>query len=192
MAEPAIDDYATPDETIDALAGLSAAEHRRLERLARNRAWGLRHRGWEDILNTAIERTLAGTRRWRRRVPLVAFLAETMRSVADELRAQESRDLSVPESDLPGAEDEQISIFERVASCASTPEEEMIAKEILARIEELFVGDEEGLGVVMARAEAYGPAETQDLLGLTPTQYDSALKRVRRKLLRGNVQDHDL
>lgn len=192
MAELAIDDYATPDEAIDALERLDAGEHRRLERLARNRSWGLRHRGWEDILNTAIERVLAGTRRWRRRVSLVAFLAETMRSVADEYRDQESRNRSVAESDLLASEGNvQVSIFERVASGEGTPEEELIAKETLARIENLFADDAEGLGIVMARAEGYDPAETQSLLDLTSTQYDSGLKRVRRRLLRSKAQEHD-
>lgn len=192
MAEPPIDDYATPDEAINALERLDADEHRRLERLARNRSRGLRHRGWEDILNTAIERICSGSRRWRRRVPLMAFLAQTMRSVVDEFRDEESRDLSVPESNLLAPEgDVQISIFERVASSEGTPEEELIAKEALARIENLFADDAEGLGIVMARAEGYAPAETQELLDLTPTQYDSGLKRIRRRLLRSKAQEHD-
>jgi DNA-directed RNA polymerase specialized sigma24 family protein len=115
-----------------------------------------------------------------------------MRSVADEFREQEARDLSVSESDLLASEgDVQVSIFERVASSEGTPEEELIAKETLARIENLFADDAEGLGIVMARAEGYAPAETQKLLDLTPTQYDSGLKRVRRRLLRSKAQEHD-
>jgi RNA polymerase sigma-70 factor (ECF subfamily) len=193
VAKPAIDEYTTPDEAVDALEGLGADDHRRLDLLARNRAWGLRQKGWPDVLNTAIERILSGTRRWPRQVPLVAFVAQTMRSVADEFRQQEGRDKVVVESDLLGGVDEPgTSIFQRVASDVATPEQELIAKETLARIEGLFAGDEEGLGIVMARAEGYSPAECHEMLDLTPTQYDTALKRVRRKLLRSNARDHDL
>jgi DNA-directed RNA polymerase specialized sigma24 family protein len=62
------------------------------------------------------------------------------------------------------------------------PEKEAGAREELKAIEAQFCDDDEGLAVVMARAEGYSPEEIQKMFNLNPTQYDSTLKRIRRRL----------
>lgn len=186
MAEQALDNHASPDEAADALVQLGTAGLLRLEEIAKNRVRGLNHVEWADLLQEAIARVLAGTRKWPRKVPLVAFMAEVMRSIASEYRNQRDRTTGVGiilEADtLPAWEPESDSVIAAAPAGNPGPDRELEAERKLAALEELFISDEDALAVVMARAEGYTPAEVQLDFGMTPTRYDSTLKRIRRKL----------
>ena len=186
MAEEALDDHASPDEAAQALKQLGIAGLLRLEELARNRAYGVHHLGWEDLLQEAVVRVLAGTRKWPREVPLIAFMAEVMRSIASEYRDQRDRTaaigIALDAETLPVWETESAGAIATAPSGNPGPDSELEAKRDLAAIEELFIGDEDALAVVMAKAEGYTPAEIQSEFEITATRYDSTLKRIRRRL----------
>src|SRR4051812_46898907 len=93
-------DLASPREVETALTRLSSADLVRIKQLAKLRAAGLTTVDWQDLLNGAISRMLAGTRRWPKSVPLVAFVAQTMRSVASEEWRRLDQDREILESDL--------------------------------------------------------------------------------------------
>lgn len=161
-------EFVSSDEAAAALAALSPADRIRLEKLARNR---LHDAGdaWRDLLQEAVRRILDRSRKWPRGVPLIAFVAEVIRSLASEYRRQESR-LTMDDatktlvSDNPG------------------PDREAEARSEMKAIENHFGDDDEALAVIMARFEGYPPEEIQTMFNLTSTQYDTTLKRIRRKM----------
>lgn len=158
-------EYVSPDEAAVAFEQLQPVDMVRLGNIARNRLRGL-NTDWEDLLQEALTRILEGTRKWPRHVSIIAFLAEVMRSLASEQWQRQSRSKAKenPSSINPG------------------PENASEAKAELNNIESFFNDDDEVLAVIMARAEGCSPEEIQNMFKLTSTQYDSTLKRIRRKL----------
>lgn len=193
MAEHAPDDHASIDEAVAALEQLGTADKVRLEKIARNRVRGLRHVDWTDVLQEAVARIIEGTRKWPRQVPLISFLAGVMRSIANEHWEQHSRTTAagiVSEVDAqPFGETVSGGIVEAVPSGNPGPDRELEAKRELEAIEELFTDDEDALAIVMARAEGYSPAEIQKDFDMNPTQYASALRKIRRRLLRYGTEE---
>ena len=97
------DEIATIEECIGALRALSASDLQQLNNSARMRAAGLELLEGDDLVNEAIARLLSGSRRWPRKVPLVAFLLQTMRSIANSHWKRLERPKEVRESALVGA-----------------------------------------------------------------------------------------
>ena len=161
-------EYATPEEAAAALEKLGQADRIRLKFLARNRLYG-QNTDWEDLLQEALTRILEGTRKWPRDVPIIAFIAGVMRSMAGEYRKQQRQMRSDAET-MP------------LASSNPGPDSEAEAKAEIKAIEGHFGDDDDALAVVMARFEGHSPEETQAMFNLTKTRYESTLKRIRRKI----------
>ncbi|MES9902814.1 MAG: hypothetical protein ABW168_09035 [Sedimenticola sp.] len=182
MTEHAVDDYATIDEAVAALEQLTAEDMIRLEKVARYRVSGLPHVEWRDLFQTSVERVIAGTRQWPRGVGFVVFLSGVMKSVTNEHwkhlgRAKKAgviMEFSPRVSEATG----------RVASDNPGQDSELAAQQELERVESLFENDEHALAIIMSKAEGYSPAEAQEMFGMTAKEYSTAMKRVRRKLLR--------
>ena len=106
------DDDASTGDVARALAALTQADLLRLKRLAQQRARLVPGLDWEDLLNDALLRALDGSRRWPRGVPLRAFLAGIMRSLADararERRQRIERSLAEAGGDSVAAPDAQV------------------------------------------------------------------------------------
>lgn len=159
-----------------ALAALSDADLLRLQALARLRARGLPGVAWADLLNEAVLRALDGARRWPPGVPLVAFLAWTMRSVGDQhwRRLRLERRLLAPETAVDETRPDGPPDPERIAAAAQA----------LARLDALFARDAVVLGILAGLAAGLSPSEIRRRNGLTETGYASARRRMRRALLR--------
>lgn len=170
-------EMATREECAEALRQLSDEDHERLEKIARLRATGLHAVAWCDLLHDAIERLLDGRRRWPRKVPLVVFLRETMRSIASDHWRRLDQSVVVSESE----------IGEAVANAideTAQPERRASAEETIGQIEDAFESDNEALRVLAAMASGWGPQEIQQEIGMDETRYASTLRRIRRRLLR--------
>src|ERR1700744_5939432 len=83
---------ASEKEVAIAFAALNAADYARLARIAQLRARGLPELDWRDLLHDATTRALEGARRWPADVPFMAFVAQTLRSVASEAWRRRVRD----------------------------------------------------------------------------------------------------
>ena len=164
-AEP---EYATPEEAAAALENLGEADRIRLAMLARSRLHG-ESGAWEDLLQEALKRILDGTRKWPRGLPIIAFVAGVMRSLAGEYRKQQRQSGASAES-LP------------LADSNPGPDSHAETKSEIEAIENHFGDDEDALAVIMARFEGYSPEEIQAMFSMTKTRYDSTLKRIRRKI----------
>ena len=167
-----------PDRDVaDALRTLADADLLRLQAIARLRARVLPGVDWADLLQEAVLRCLDGSRAWPVGVPLVAFLAMTMRSVADDHRRRHRRETRAGLSAGQAA-------AAALADPGPDPERAMQAVQALAGIERLFAGDEIALRIVAGLAEGLSPLEIRTRNGFGQTLYDTARKRMRRALMR--------
>lgn len=183
-------DHLSTDEVIAALAQLGTADLVRLERLARRYGYG--EVDWEELLNTAFERVIGGSRKWPRGLPWRAFLPGVLRSIAGEFRnkAKPRASTDILATVLQGDDELGRDILESIPSADPPPEEILAARETLAEIEHMFDDDEHGLAVVLAKADGLSPIEAQAMFGMTATEYDSAMKRVRRAFLKRGWVGH--
>lgn len=171
----------TTEQVARALRRLSDSDLLRLEALARLRARGLPGGiVWSDLLNEAIRRALDGSRPWPPGVPLLAFLAQIMRSIWSELcrRNALERRLALTEAAVLGGTD----------SDEMDPERIVAAAQALAAIHKLFAGDAEALNVITALADGRTAQEIRDIHGMSETAYDTIRKRIRRTLLRRGLE----
>jgi len=168
---------------MEVLSGLSPADHIRMERLARMYANRSRGMDWQDLLNTALERILSGSRQWPRQLPFWGFLPGVLRSVASQMREQLGRE-ATPFSVLAVAGEDPGEVADNLAVDAATPATILADQELLAEIENLFTDDELAYAVILARQEGLSPAETMVQFEMTKTEYDSAQRRVRRAFLK--------
>lgn len=159
----------------DALLGLSDADLLRLQRLARFRARLIPALDWQDLLQEAIGRALDGRRRWPRAVDFMAFMRQTIRSIANEHWRREER--KPPHSDL---DDE--SMVDRGLNTAYQPERLVLAAKLLEEIQSLFAEDPQVLAILAGIAADEPPADIKRKAGMSNTQYASAQKRIRRGL----------
>lgn len=176
---------ATKEEVAKTLSSLTDSDLLRLKRIAQLRASGLTSVDWRDLLNEAVERSLNGTRRWPCEIPFVAFMAQTIRSIANEHWRQVHERVVTAESDLaPSSLENEESNIDNLGNNPIHPEREIVARNTLREIEELFSDDSEIIAILEGLGEGLSPSEIQRNAQINPTKYASAQKRIRRKLAR--------
>ena len=178
---------ATPEESAAALRQLSDGELRRLEQLARLRVIGLHAVDWRDLLHEAVARLLDGSRQWPRDVSLVVFLRETMRSIVSDHWRRLEEPVVMAEADLGvrGVHEEtDEGALDNATDPVASPERRASAAETLARIEEVFKGDEDALKVMAGMVIGKTPREIREEAGMNETRYASTQRRIRRGLAR--------
>ena len=176
-------DIASPAEVESALANLSPADMLRLKRIAQLRSVGLAEAEWKDLLQESFSRALSGMRRWPRHVPFVAFLAQTIRSIANEHWRRARAAAVTLESDLrPAGDYADGSAIDALTVNPLDPEREVAARLTLERVERLFENDLPALAIIRALGEGLSPEEIQRQTGMTQTEYSTAQRRIRRKV----------
>jgi RNA polymerase sigma-70 factor (ECF subfamily) len=180
MSRPATE-YASPAQAAGAIWNMSDSDMLKLHSFARFRAIGLPWLDATDLLHDAIVRVVSGIRRWPSEVPFIFFMKETIRSIANEHWRQRVDGPIVTEADLsnPGSSYDATAADDSIGA-----EREVIATQILERIENLFAQDEVALAVIKDLQSGYSPNEIQRRTAMTKTQYASTQKRIRRTLAR--------
>lgn len=157
-----------------AIESLSDADWYRLRQVARILAWKVPMMDGEELLFEALERTLDDRRRWNRAaVEFVGHLIGVMRSIAsheasrrgiDTVGLTSSMDLIAPEN----------------------PESSLSAEEQIRRLRAHFGerDDGEALQVLDAMELGCDGAMIRAQLGLTQTQLETTVRRIRRAALR--------
>jgi len=180
---------ATPDEVRAALDALGEADLVRLEKFARYRIRGLGRkaegRDHDDLLGEAIRDTLdPEKRRWNKDVSFVRHLVGAMRSISSHWREQFDENEPLLESELLQTTDEGevLSPLDVVGSGAPGAERILAAKEELERIEKA-VADDTVVSDILGglRAEMLA-GEIREVLGLSVIEYETAMKRFRRRV----------
>lgn len=171
-----------PAQTALALELVSRMDLLRLKAIARVYARGLAPEvTWEDLLQEALTRVIAGSRRRPRNVPMVAFLAGILRSLRGEHWRRATRDSAGHDPlRIDHARGDSLALADR----RSDPERALIARQELLAIRELFAGDAAASSIIEGLGAGLSAEEIRRATGLGPTDYDSARKRIRRALLR--------
>jgi len=173
---------ASHDEVVTAFEGLSHSDLARLRQLARLRSFKMPGQDWEDLLSEAVSRVLAGSRRWPKSVPFIAFMAQTMRSVADEQWERLKREGWVLEGDLESSDGEMSISLAELAVDEVDPLRLALARSALAGIARLFAQDADALKVLQGMAEGLSPEEIMQSAQMGKTAYATTQRRIRRTL----------
>lgn len=175
-------------ETLERLEALRPADLQRLKSFARFLSATLDNESDHDLLYEAIDRVLSERRTWSSNREATTLLKGIMKSIADEWRKKRKREM--PESQLASAEEtEDVGLVAGHRDPSADTEMLVRFGEILRFIEEVFREDEAVTAILMGRCEGLSLAETQDMFNLSPTQYDSALKKLRRAVLAGRFDE---
>ena len=164
-------------------AGTVASDLQQLNDSACMRATGLEPLEGGDFVNEAIARLLSGSRRWPRKVPLVVFLLQTMRSIANSHWKRLERPKEVRESALLAVAEAGDGIVDWAPDVSMEPEARTLAAETLARIEDLFSGDEDAMTVISGAGNGKSPAEIQTEACMDATRYATIRRRIRRRVI---------
>jgi DNA-directed RNA polymerase specialized sigma24 family protein len=174
---------ASEDEVEEAIRGLSKADLYRLKAAARfrSRNIGARrgHCGPDDLLQEAIVRTLDGTRHWiPARVSFFQYLLGAIKSIANHWPGQREGargDPSKVEATCVAAH------HLHPAARLHGLERQILARDELATIRNAFNGDDMVQQIIDGLSEEMTGPEIQEVLGITQTQLETAMKRLRRK-----------
>lgn len=165
------------------LEKVSKTDLLRLKVIARLHARGLPAGiGWTDLLHEAIVRVLDGSRKPPSGLSMVAFLAGVMRSLKDEHWRRLRRDSRYfPPSAARSAEAAE------PRDPAPDPERCLAAAQELAALDRLFADDPAALQVMAGLGQGLSAEEIRKVYAMSPTDYDSTRKRMRRALLRDGL-----
>ena len=138
----------------------------------------------EDLLNQAFCDVLSGNRRWsKEKVEFKHFLFGVVRSIThNAIRKDQGRSNVVPlgQTDCPASTTPE--------SLLIASEREERARQTLARIDQLFADDTEVALVIWCLKLGMKGSEIQSDLGISKTEYETIVKRMRRKLVRMRAQ----
>ena len=169
-------DHASLEEVALAVAALTDADLVRLGLSARLRARGLVQVEWRDLLHDAIQRALDGTRRWPPSLPFAFFLREVIRSLASEAWRVQAAERS---RHVEGSAELHLA---NLPNQGGNPEQAAVARDLASSLKRLFDGDRAALGILAGLTEGLSPAEIQARLEIGQTDYDSARRRIRRRI----------
>jgi len=177
--EPRNAKHLAPEEVLEKLDSFSADDKIRLRLIERRRCAGTDFQSGQ-LYSEAVCRALIGKRKCPIDVSLIAFIAQTMRSIASHRRAKLKRERSLTKASRGGDATEIV-----VATNQHNPEAALIEQEdtdIVTAIYECLDGDDEAQLVIMALAEGKKGKELRDEIGIDQATYDYAMRRIKKAL----------
>jgi len=171
------DEYLTNPEIKSLIQNLSETEILRLSQISQlyiSRTHCLMDA--DELLNEAIMVIASGKRKFPRRVPLLAFFAKTMQSLASNEKRKINRKVSPLNNDsandpILNEPDKSIHI-----------ENEFIANQELTKIFNIFESDDDVTMLVMAKCDGLSRNEFCESEKWNETKYNSAQRKLRRAL----------
>jgi DNA-directed RNA polymerase specialized sigma24 family protein len=168
------------------LAELSDADSVRLRKYA---GWRFRHipfdkrqrRNAEDLLESAVDATLDGTRRWNKKNSFVEHLKGVMSSRASTWTRRVDADPATLASDLLAKGVPDRDLLAEQPSRQPSPENEIAAKDLLAHVESLLANDDEASLVFAGLREGRSLPEIAKILELDIRAAETIATRIRRK-----------
>lgn len=171
-------DYLSREELDAAIKGLSNVDVLRLKKIAMQYT-GNHDMEAEELLGEAVLRTLSGGRKTcPRDLPIVNFLAGVISSITEYERKKKRNAGGVV----------NIDDCERNDS-GSTPEDDVLEKQLFKQLESFFDEDEEILLLLLFLNDGFSPPEIQHDVGWSETQYNTIRRRMRRKWNSHNIQE---
>ncbi len=170
-------EHLTPDEVLEAVDSLSAADKLRLRIIEQRRRAGTDFDEGE-LYWEAIYRAIAGQRKCPRCESIVAFLAQSMRSIASHRHEVLSKQVPLATTDGSGKVVEL-----QIASNQMDPEATMIeqdAVDIVDHIYDCLDGDEQAQFAILTISDGKEGRERNDAIGVDQAGFDYIMKRIRK------------
>lgn len=165
------------EEVLRKLDSLPAAERRKL-RLIEERWRDGTDFGPGTLYQEALCQVILGERRCPVEVSFIAFLAQSMRSIASHRRKALSRQVPLSRTDSSG-----VVVELQIAADQLDPEQTLLEKEaadVVDEVYKLLEGDDEAQLTIMAIVDGKKGRSLRDELGITQAGYDYIMKRIRR------------
>ena len=172
-------EHLASEEVLDALDSLSIDEKVRLRLIERRHLAGTDFAEGE-LYCEAVCRAVVGTRLCPRGTVFVAFLAQTMRSIASHRRKRLRREDSLTKSDGSGSVREREVLSDDLDPEELLIEQETDAVDTIAAIHACFEDDEEAQMVLLGWADGKKGKDLRELVGVDQPALDYIIKRVRR------------
>jgi len=190
---------ASAREIAIAIESLTPEELLRMRAFAlwRVRGLGRRSNGRDhnDLLQEAVARTVSGERRWNEdSVSFVTHLLGTMRSISNHWATRGAADEPLSFSELPevASNGHAGNPVDCVPSDAAGPETLVAVKQEIEALEKLFADDAAAARVIECVRRGLSGPGVQEATGYSRTQYETVMKRIRRRVrrtaLRGETQ----
>lgn len=163
---------------MERLDSLTDQEKRKL-RLIEHRRLGGTDFAPGMLYQEAVVQAIVGERHCPRNVPLVAFLAMTMRSLASHRRDALKKQVSPDELEESGNP--------LTATNQHNPEEALIdneASEFIAQCKEMMKDDEDAQIAILFIAEGKKGKDLREALGVEQTKLDYIMRRIRKAAAR--------
>jgi DNA-directed RNA polymerase specialized sigma24 family protein len=181
------DKAASSQEIVAAIERLQNTELIKLERYARYRIRGLGRkaggRDHDDLVKEALLATLSGQRRWNKEVEFYAHLLGVIRSISSHWREKYAFDGALLESEShftpPGQESSWLA---SVSSPEPDAERVASARQEVQRITQYFAADSQVTLIIEGLRDGLTGPEIQAQQGMPRTEYESAVRRMRRGL----------
>jgi RNA polymerase sigma-70 factor (ECF subfamily) len=170
-------DYATAEEVAAELARLSQSppELGKIELRARTLSRGTTMDPGE-LINTVVERLLIRCgrhgRHWHRKEALADCFYRTMKSIVRDYWRRQKTPMVAVSAGAAGLQTDP------------DPELQLIARDELQELLKALDDANDTAAIALAIASGSSPAEIRRRFGLSETDYDTALKRIRRKILK--------
>ena len=171
-------EHLAPEEVLEKLDSLSADDKRRL-RLIERYAVDTDFQAEFDLYSEAVCQAVVGERNCPKDESFVAFLAQSMRSIASHRREALARTESLTEEGEVGPAERQ------VVSDGLDPEALLIerqSEDAIKIIYDALEGDEEAQLAVIAISGPNKGKALRDEIGVDQAGYDYIMKRIRRIL----------
>jgi DNA-directed RNA polymerase specialized sigma24 family protein len=169
--------HLAPEEVLERLDSLSPEDKRKLKLIELRRLSGTDFQAGL-LYQEAVCQALLVERRCPRDVSFVAFLAQSMRSIASHRRKELVRQIPMERDDGAG---KRMDLA--IAADQLNPEETLIEREAADVVEEIYKlleGDEEAQLTVLAVADGKKGKSLRDELGIDQARFDYIMKRIRR------------
>ena len=169
--------HLAPGEVVERLDSLSAGELKKLRLIERRRLFGTDFSPGM-LYQEAVCQALLGERHCPRDVPFVAFIVQSMRSIASHRREALARQIPTSRVDRSGN-----LVDLPIAADQLDPEATLIEQEaadVVAEIYKLLEGDDEAQLTIMAIVDGKKGKELRDELGVDQARFDYIMKRIRR------------
>lgn len=173
-------EHLAPEEVLEKLDFMSADDKRRLWLIERRRRGGTDFQE-NELYFEAVCQAVVGERKCPRDQGFVAFLAQSMRSIASHRRAALARRDSLTfDTSWGGIAERQVKVDQLDPEGLLIEKEE--AEDIIRVIYEALEGDEEAQLAVIAISGPNRGKALRDEIGVDQAGYDYIMKRIRRTL----------
>jgi RNA polymerase sigma-70 factor (ECF subfamily) len=182
---------ATKAEIVEAINRLTEGDLARLASFARARLYVIQTascgRNEDDLLQEAFMKTLAGDRKWNKgRYDFKGHLFGAIRSIssawAEGAKTKKSKELDFEPGIAIVSDADASNSRESEEEAALRKEAALAAEKDAARVREYFKGEPRVLEIIEGLEEGMTGTEICDVLGISRTEYETAMRRLRRNL----------